>query len=307
MRLARFEASGVGGIPDEQWDLVSDGAPPPVVVVTGPPGSGKSQWLRAIVAHKEAIAAYGSQGWLSSMVRVDRPRCKTIATWALTADEQRYGGMPDAEATSEVILDNGGGKGATADPGIIALFDRWDPTVTLGRMMSLPATRVPLPPPSGATDRLAEQQLTALANDASKLGSAVGELKRALRDGGKDPRAELATALVERFDVGIRGAGVNGAGELEVALRGGTRVGLGRASLSQVQAVATASCFAYATLRNGIILYDTPEAGLPPGLGARWLAALHEAEPSNQWIVATADRTLQGIPRALSIELKGAA
>lgn len=306
MRLAAFESSGTGGVPDAAWAIGGDAAPS-LVVVTGPPGSGKSQWLRAVAAHKEAIAAYGSQGWLSSMVRRDRPRSKTIATWALTADEQRYGGMPDAPSTSEVILDNGGGKTTTADPGVIALFDRWDPTTPLGRWLSLPADRLPLPVPSGASDRLAEQQLTALADGPGKLGLAVSDLKRALRDGSKDARADLVAQLLERFDVGVRIAGVTGAGELEVALRGGDRVGLSRASTSQIQAVATAACVAFTALRNGIVLYDTPEAGLPPGVAARWLSALHEAEPSNQWIVATSDPALRELPEALTIELRGAA
>ena len=54
MRLGTFAALGVGGVVDREWDFRTDaGEAARVVVIAGPPGSGKSQWLRAVAALRQ--------------------------------------------------------------------------------------------------------------------------------------------------------------------------------------------------------------------------------------------------------------
>ena len=60
MKLARVSFLGVRGLADATYDLVGpSGVPHDLVVVTGPTASGKTRFLEAVVAAKEAIAPYG--------------------------------------------------------------------------------------------------------------------------------------------------------------------------------------------------------------------------------------------------------
>ncbi|MBK8941587.1 MAG: hypothetical protein IPM79_29285 [Polyangiaceae bacterium] len=58
MKLSRATFLGIRGLPDVTFDLTSPdtGRPHPVVVLTGPPESGKTRALEAILAAKDVLA-----------------------------------------------------------------------------------------------------------------------------------------------------------------------------------------------------------------------------------------------------------
>ncbi|MBK6513866.1 MAG: hypothetical protein IPG04_07010 [Polyangiaceae bacterium] len=142
MKLSRATFLGIRGLPDVTFDLTSPdtGRPHPVVVLTGPPESGKTRALEAILAAKDVLAPYDvapedGEGW----VRGGRDAAKVELTFALDALEQRRYGLPE-RALAEVIF-TPDEVAADADQGLVALLAEYDHTPKNGKVDYFAARR----------------------------------------------------------------------------------------------------------------------------------------------------------------------
>ncbi len=294
MRIIEIQTEGVGGVADRTFDLRGAGdAPAPVVLVTGPSGAGKSSLLRAIAAAKEAVAAYGSLGWLREVIRSGLPRAVVRIEWQLDEDEVRYGGFPGAVTTSESQILRDAPPKAEADPGLVGLLGRYAHDRRVGRVDLLPPLRLPIATLGGwAGDPVMEQRMMRLTSDGEKLAGVQRVVRKDFAGGSPTEVGSRARELFARLCPGRELAGVTGDGELEVRLPGGARLRSRRLSTSEQQALALACHVAVTSPGRSVVLFDTPEASLPPGRAAEWIAILREEEASNQWIVATTDPEL---------------
>lgn len=283
MRLRTWATRDVPGLLDGEWDL--GGAS--LVLVTGTGACGKSRWLASLAAHKEMIAAYGSTGWVADLV--GSALAVTTAEWQLTDAEHRFGGFPGPQTSTEVQHAT---SEATADPGMLALCDRYRHDLPLGRVLWIPPHRLPLrSPPSLGDERLAER-LLALVPDASKLGASLSSVRRLARERPSDPVVASVNDLLAAAGTHLSLMGTNGAGELECHIGRGERVAVGRLAASEQQLILIATHFVVTKPKESVVLFDAPEEDLAPSRAAALLSAMREREPTNQWIVATSDRLI---------------
>ena len=297
MRLVRWSVRGVPGVRDGEWRFEGQAASS-LLVALGPPASGKTRWLSSLAAHKESVAPYGATSWIRELLGTEP--AFTSADWALTSDERRFGAFPADVSTTQV---NHAAGTFEADPGMVAIFDRYDAASTLGRLFWIPAHRLPLRAPPSLGDANLGERMLAASPDAAKLGASVARLRTALRAGEQGGIVADVQRLLAAMETRLELRGVNGAGELECHIGGGRRVPLGRLAASEAQAVLLATHVAVGRPRNAVILVDAPETDLGPSVAAGWLQALRLAEPSNQWIVATSDRAIAGLADAQVIDL----
>src|SRR6185295_3330158 len=99
MKLRRITTDGVRGVADRLYDFTQRrgvGAAP-VVVVTGPAGSGKTSLLDAIAAAKEDVAPWGARHSWSRVVRAGAGAAKVRIDWELDADERSRMGFETDE------------------------------------------------------------------------------------------------------------------------------------------------------------------------------------------------------------------
>jgi len=106
------------------------------------------------------------------------------------------------------------------------------------------------------------------------------------------PRFVEVRRLFAELSPQVQLGGVGEEGALEFVLPSGMRVPLQRLAFSERNAFVLAAAPVLMGLSRSLILLDTPEIGLAPGVAARWLGALTAAMPEAQWIVATRDPAL---------------
>ncbi len=101
-------------------------------------------------------------------------------------------------------------------------------------------------------------------------------------------------------------APIDPTGQPQFILAAGGRVTLRELGLAERNAFVFAAAPILMGLARSVILLDTPELGLAPGVAARWLDTLRTALPDAQWIVATRDAALvERVEPAARIQLGG--
>ena len=308
MRIHKLETTGVRGLRDAAWSLdAGQGGPGRVTVVTGPPRAGLTTFLDAITFSAARLAVGGLAVDTADVLRAGGDAAMIRTTFWLDAGERAFGGVAEETVQAEVVFLRGGPGRAVADPALLGLMSRYDHSPTLSKVVPIPALRVVDGGVPLLGDFESEQRRRHLARDAAKFVGLPAALVRHASGFGERARFEgvqrLFRALCDTAE--LAGVGVTG---LEFALGSGGRVALQQLSFSERNAFVLAATVVLMGLQRSIVLLDTPELGLAPGVAARWLDVLREATPDAQWIVATRDPQLvASAPPAARITLGPAA
>ncbi|NUO54319.1 MAG: hypothetical protein HOV80_36200 [Polyangiaceae bacterium] len=290
MRVARMAVHGVGGLDDAWTDLTKDRPQPArLVALVGPPSSGKTRWLQALVAAKESTAAYGPTPASRSLIADGQRSAKVTIDWWLDADELAFAGLEGPFHASETVFAADKLPRSHADPGLQAVLGRYDHDPGTSKIDYFPADRaVPaLAPQAGAL--VPRQRTVRLAEGSSKYGALLGcaaELAFTAEAGWR-----RLCDLFERLTSGCRILGGDRSDRVVMfQTRRGDVIDVGRLGHADRMAFIFATTVTMVGLDRSVVLVDTPELHLPPHACAHMIKELMAACPTSQWLVATHDR-----------------
>jgi hypothetical protein len=306
MKLLEIETRSVRALPDEVRSVERDrNGGGNLTVVTGPPSVGLTSFLEAIAA---SVAVLGTGIGLAptEIVCARAEHAMVRTTWALDADERAFGGFNEEKTTADVFFRRGAQGRCDADPGLLGLMSRYDHQVETSKVVYLPARRVTDGGFPAFGDFLGEAKLKRLSPAPDKFVGVPAALVKHASGFGEKARFDAVADLFAALVTTARLAPVDPSGQPQFILSAGGRVTLRELGLAERNAFVLASAPILMGLARSVILLDTPELGLAPGVAARWLDTLRAALPDAQWIVATRDAALvERVEPAARIELKG--
>jgi hypothetical protein len=307
VRIVQLETTGVRGLRDGSWTF-EPGPDRDLTVVTGPPQAGLTTFLDAIALTAARLAFGGVRPDAADALREGASTAVVRSTWRLDASERAFGGLIEETARAEVVFQRGGLGRADADPALLGLMSRYDHSPATGKVYTFPARRVDDSVSPLLGDFEADQRQKHLSPDASKFGGLSPALARLSAGAGDRARFEAAQRLFAELTGSATLAGISPAGHLTFALGSGLHVPLHRLSFGERNAFVLAATAALAGLDRSVVLFDTPEMGLAPGVAARWVETLRRNTPGAQWIVASRDpAVLSAAGRDAVLDLSGRA
>ncbi len=321
MKLLRMSVNAVRAVPDGSYAFSSatTSAPLDTVFVTGPQDSGKTSFLEAVAAAKEAIGSYGAPPDVRRLLRKGATRGRIITVWLLSDEEQRRAELTDAYHTVTWTF-GADAQELDATPRLRRLFGAYSSNPTQGKFELFPANRsllqgesrgAPRPVPDPAEGRLRmtsapekyaglraclNDLMSAEANRVTEALTAHGIVLRSRIPGPLVPMVQsihdmlpdVAFAAVERGDRSPR---------VFFNRRNGIRVELDELSSSEEQGVLFGTTIARYGLSHSVLLVDTPEMHIHPRRHVDFFAALSGCGRDNQIIAATTSAELLATAR----------
>jgi hypothetical protein len=306
MRVAELTTTNLRGLRDGTWHFgdTATGQVAPMTVVTGPSGVGLTTFLEGIALCCRGLATGLGMPQASTVLRAGERATFLQSRWLLDADERSYGGVSAELVSGEVVVERGGIGRVAADPALLALMSRYDHSSSLSKVVLVPARRVTEGSMSGFSDLESQLRFTRLSPDPSKfdgLSSALVPLGSPLPTAKYNAVGRLMHELVSTVRLAVTGDAV-----LEFALPSGMQVPLHALSLAERNAFVLSAAVILMGLQRSVILLDTPEIGLAPGVASRWLNALRRAAPEAQWVVASRDPSvIESVEPSARITLTG--
>lgn len=310
MRIVALETAGVRSLADASWTLEPDrGGPGHTTVITGPPSCGLTTFLEAIAMSAARLAVGGSPARSEDVLRPGAAAATIRSTWWLDAEERAWGGTPEETTRAEVVWRRNEAGRADGDPALLGLMSRYDHSPTVSKVVYIPARRLSDAGVPGFLDFEVDQQYKRFADDPDKFASLPAQLVKHATGFGDSARFEAVKTLFAEMCDTVRLVGTSPRMAPDFALPGGARVPLERLSFAERNAFVLAAVPALLGLQRSVILLDSPELGVAPGLAARWVGALRRFAPEAQWIVATRDAgVIASVEASARIELaRGAA
>lgn len=325
MKLTRVELKGVRNLPNLELPLVSPGDEP--FVVTGPAGSGKTSFLEAIAAAKEASAPYGLAPDAASFRSRTRHDGHLAIDWQLAPDERKaVGARGDTVATRWSLADGPpqqlldpdlraflGGYSKRSDRFKVEYFHAgrasgWDTLeAPIGSDVAEGGRRLTRHPRKYAWVRTFLEQsgqadAQGFADDVRQYGVAMSGTVQGRLDGfGKS----LATLTGRLRWVGLRRQ-VDRV-RCVFARKGDGEVELEGLTDSERVFVLFAATFEALGLRRSLILIDLPEIAVHPEDQAAFFQGLAALAREGQIIAATTSPAiLRNVPRERVLVLGGA-
>jgi hypothetical protein len=292
MKISTISARGIAGLRDLDVDLMGGGrsAPHSLFLVTGPPASGKTRLLEAVVATFVVVGPYEGMvralDWVPDANAAGRIE---LGLWLDGADRSSAGGTTNIAARFE-----SGRVVVEAASGVSKLLERYDHEDTTAKREYFPETRqIGRGAPADGVGAL-EQSLLRGSKSPSKY-SFVPRFLASLPD---DPvRCERFAAAIPRLAPGLEY--LPSRRERCFSSRGGPPVSPAGLSSSEADAVLICATAAMIGLSHSLVLLDRPELYVPPERIVAWTQALATLGADNQWIIATSSpELLQSVPRA---------
>ncbi len=302
MHVLSLQCDGVRILGDRSFSF---GNAPGIVAVTGPPASGKSTLLEALIVAKEDVGAYGAGPTPTRLLGPGLTTAKLNVTWKLSPHEQERFALSNREIATETII-GGTVVGPPHDPAMVTLLSEYDADPGYGKMEYFHANR-DLPRTTGgdlskgAGDAFDRRQRLANAND--KYGNLVrfivsSGMGVAAAPGGPPPEPGRVSKAFAALCSSKRLGGLYQKGDslfpafVDAA---GAAYGVAELSGSERDALILATTFVRAGLVDNqvgaCILVDAPERHLGDSAGT-FVRALHGLGRHNQIIVATASRAV---------------
>lgn len=286
MKLRKVVFRGVRGLHDGTFDLTdpSSGEPSSLVLVTGPPASGKTRFLEAIVAAKELVAPYAVRPQVAPWIRPGDTAAKVALTWHLTPEERTYGALGEAAAETESIFTTVGAS-FPEDDGIVAVLKRYEHGHAAGKIEYFPAHRPVSTTGLGAGLSAFEQKPLRASGDARKFASVV-RVVHELSGGG--PTADYFASILERLSPTCRFEPAAASDAFPRCFPGpwGPR-SVRELSSSELDAVVLAATSVLLGLSRSVVLIDAPDLFTDPASVPRLAEGLLSLGQDVQVIAAT--------------------
>ncbi len=307
MKLRKVAFRGVRGLPDGTHDLTDPrtGEAHSLVLVTGPPASGKTRFLEAIFAAKEWVAPYGARPAAGPWVLPTGTAAKVAISWRLTPDEQAYGALEAATADTESIFTTVGASLPEED-GVVAVLKRYEHGHGSGKLEYFPAHRhVPM---GGLGVGLSafEQRPLRPTSDPRKFASVV-RVVHELSGGG--PTADYFADMLARLSPTCRFEPAVASDAFPRCFAGplGPR-SIRELSSSELDAVILAATSVLLGLSHSVVLIDSPELFADPAFVPQLAEGLSALGEDVQVIAATrSPELLRSVKPQQVIQLGGAA
>jgi hypothetical protein len=305
MRLTRLETTGLRGLRDGVYEVQPDrSGPGHITMVTGPPQAGLTTLLDAVALTVARLAPGGAAADPAEVVRAGETMARIRSTWWLDAEERAFGGLIDETTDAEVVFQRGGLGRAQADPALLGVLSRYDHSPALAKVVSIPARRVTDGGVPALGDFESDQRFKRVSSDPGKFAGAAHALIRHAAGLDDHARFDAAAGLFAQLCDTVRLVGVTPTGHLDFALPSGAGLRLHQLGFGERNAFVLAVVPVLLGLQRSVVLLDTPELGLAPGVAARWLGVLRSAMPDAQWIVASRDpAVVSSVEAAARIEL----
>jgi hypothetical protein len=289
MRLLQATFLSVRGLADAAWSFGDPwtGEPRDVVVITGPPASGKTRFLEAILAAKEAIAPYGLRPKGGPWIADGAPAAKIELTFLLDEEEQRRVRSAERVVRAEAILTESGSR-CHVDPEVATLLMVYAHDPEHGKIEYLPANRAVVVGGHMHGVSTAEQRLLRVTRDERKF-SFIPRLLAAFTWDGRfaEARARFAGMLAELSPTARYLAPNQDHPLVCFSSRGSPPLHLAQLSATEAQAVLVAAAAALVRYERSIVLIDRPEVSAGERALVAWVEAVREVTGAAQLIVAT--------------------
>jgi hypothetical protein len=305
MKISRFAARGVLGLRDLDLDFAAGASAGPrdVVIVSGPPASGKTRLFDVMLAALEAVGPYHgmvrAEDWCADLAKGARVELGLLV-------EERVGGSvegsPEGAPARAVVDFTADGVRTAVDRRVARLVSRYDHDPAHGKREYFPEGRQRA---WGARcDGLGEleQSLLRSTKDAQKYSFVPRFLAELRHD---DRRRATFTRQLELLSPSVRFSRAPRKDPTACFKnRYREEVPFVELSSSESEAVILAATATLIGLHRSVIFLDRPELYVPSDRLAEFVEALLQLGEQNQWFLATSDRDLAAqIPRAHHVSL----
>jgi hypothetical protein len=285
MKISRFAARGVLGLRDLDLDFASGASagPSDLVIVSGPPASGKTRLFDLMLAALEAVGPY------HGMVRAS-DWCADLGKGARIEIGLVVEGSPEGAAERAIVDFTAEGVRTSVDRRVAKLVSRYDHDPTHGKREYFPEGRQRA---WGARcDGLGEleQSLLRSTKDAQKYSFVPRFLAELRHDARR--RATFAQKL-ELLSPSVRFATAPRT-DPTACFKNRMReeVPFVELSSSESDAVIIAATATLLGLHRSVIFLDRPELYVSSDRLVELVEALLQLGEQNQWFIATSDRNL---------------
>ena len=316
MKIQRLSVDGFRGLPDRSFLFTEprSGRAAPLVVVTGPTGSGKTSFLEAIIAGKERVAAYGPVPSESACVRPGAGAAKVKIAWELSEGDRQRTGADLTTLEGEAIF-GGALTPPMNDPALTALLGDYDADPASSKVEYFHATRRMAIGQSVDATQLASgpvERARRLTRDDAKHAGLVRFIVAAGLGLDVDPLGNprppgRGTAAFAKLCTSKRLSGLYRAGDgvfPGFQDDAGRALGLTQLSDGELDALLFATAFVRNGIRGSVVLVDTPELHRSDAEARALVDGLLSIEEDNQLVVATRAPSVIGmVPRELVVQL----
>ncbi len=291
MKLIELAIRGIAGLPDLRANLSApNGVPHDLVVVSGPPASGKTRLCELIVAALEAIGPYEgivrSETWMGS--EANKVARVELGLWM---NEEELATATMANPSRATVTFVPGDVICEAERGVRRLVERYDHDPGHGKREYMPEGRQRAW--GLRKDGLGEleQMLLRVSKDAQKY-SFVPRLIASLEQ-DRVRRARFASTLAQ-LAPGLRLRDLDPEDHPERVFETPTNplALYEELTATEADAVILAATVALCGLSHSIVIIDRPELYVPPHRLVAWSQSLLGLGLDNQWILATGNPAL---------------
>ncbi|MBK6520658.1 MAG: hypothetical protein IPG04_42660 [Polyangiaceae bacterium] len=307
MKVSRLAIRGVASLPDLDRDFVSaaTGRPHDLIVISGPPASGKTRLCELMLAVLETVGPYQgivrAADWYADPTRGARVE---LDLWLGEGEAPSASGSAPASSTARTVVHfSASGTTSEVDRAVARRLSRYDHDPAHGKREYFPEDRQRA---WGAREDglgAPEQSLMRCSRDPQKY-SFVPRFLAQLRT---DPAQSRAFAdRLELLSPTIRYTPATRGGDPTACFKHRDRIGVRYAELSSSEADAAliAATAVMIGLNHSIVLLDRPELYVPPDRLASWVHGLAGLGEGNQWIVATSvDSLVASVDRSQRVFL----
>lgn len=294
MKLLRATFLSIRGVADatHAFGDPTTGVAHDVVLVTGPPASGKTRLLEAILAAKEVIAPYGPMMTGARWLAEGASRGKIELALQLDDEEQRRVGAAGPVVTAEALFTEERCR-YDADDALITLLQHYAHDARWGKFEYLAANRGVSPP--GAMHGLSaiEQRLLRATRDPRKYSFLPRLLFAFTWDAAYAAARDHFQATLASLSPTARYLGPSQDDPTRCfSSRRGPRIEAGELSDSEGHAVILAAVATLINLQRSVVLLDRPELSADERSVASFLHAVRGLAADLQLIVATSSPAL---------------